>query len=121
MRGPGGFRIVVKNPKMFLRPVNQPRANLPTPTASLVSSSGHSYVFGWSESLAAITRPSCQMDCEIRSPFFRRDQPQGCPVGRHLVGRLDRHLPIHALLALSQWASAFRLRFKTSFAPPGKA
>ena len=30
-----GLRIVVKNPKMFLRPVDQPRANMPTPTARM--------------------------------------------------------------------------------------
>src|SRR5258708_19474448 len=35
IRGHGGFRIVAKNPKMFLRPVDQPRAKVPTPTARM--------------------------------------------------------------------------------------
>src|ERR1700686_1289153 len=35
IRGLRGFRIVVKNPKMFLRPVEQPRANMPPPTARM--------------------------------------------------------------------------------------
>src|SRR6202043_4031578 len=35
IRGLRGFRIVVKNPKMFLRPVDQPRANMPTPTTDM--------------------------------------------------------------------------------------
>src|SRR3981189_3242705 len=35
IRGHGGFRIVAKNPKMFLRPVDQPRGNMPTPTTDM--------------------------------------------------------------------------------------
>src|ERR1700756_1099491 len=35
IRGLRDFRIVVKNPKMFLRPVDEPRANMPTPTAGM--------------------------------------------------------------------------------------
>src|ERR1700732_2393019 len=35
IRGLHGFRIVVKNPKMFLRPVDEPRGNMPTPTAGM--------------------------------------------------------------------------------------
>src|ERR1700731_2068960 len=35
IRGLRGFRIVVKNPKMFLRPVDQARGNMPTPTARM--------------------------------------------------------------------------------------
>src|ERR1700751_4753831 len=35
IRGRGGFWIIVKNPIMFLRPVERTRGNMPTPTAGL--------------------------------------------------------------------------------------
>src|SRR6202043_1812604 len=78
IRGLRGLRFVLKNPKMFLRPVDQSRANMPTPTARM----GYSFSLGQVSLAAAqfLLRPLALSDVyddgreKRRSASGRRDQ-----------------------------------------------